>query len=163
MEQLSKFMGHTLQTHCNYYRMSDKVYQKAQISKLLNLMMEGGVEEFKGKTLEEINIDLSPIGYDENVGNLNSYPVDNPDCEMPSTSAKVTKKIGEAKKVMPPKQDKRESWTKTQKNTLQTFFSDHIKLRKAPTEREITELSEKYPQLFKGKKWTSIKAIVYNM
>lgn len=34
MEQLSKFMGYTLKTHCNVYRMSD-IYQTAEVSKLL--------------------------------------------------------------------------------------------------------------------------------
>lgn len=60
MEQLSKFMGHSLQTHCSYYGMSDKVYQTGKISKLLPLMIEGGAEEYKSKTLEEIEHGFNP-------------------------------------------------------------------------------------------------------
>ncbi|KAJ8933559.1 hypothetical protein NQ314_013933 [Rhamnusium bicolor] len=61
MEQLSKFMGHTLKTHCNVYRLSDNIYQTAKVSKLLLLMMEGGAENFKGKRLDEIDIRLTPV------------------------------------------------------------------------------------------------------
>ncbi|KAG5861889.1 hypothetical protein JTB14_037799 [Gonioctena quinquepunctata] len=50
MQQLSKFMGHTLKTHCT-----------AKVSKLLLLMMEGGAEKFKDKQLEEIDIQLTPV------------------------------------------------------------------------------------------------------
>ncbi|KAJ8971772.1 hypothetical protein NQ314_000541 [Rhamnusium bicolor] len=67
MEQLSKFMGHTLKTHCNVYRMSDKIYQTAKVSKLLLLMTEGGAEQFRGKTLDEIQINLNPICDNETV------------------------------------------------------------------------------------------------
>lgn len=34
LEQLSQFMGHTLKTHCNVYRLSDNMYQTAKVSQL---------------------------------------------------------------------------------------------------------------------------------
>ncbi|XP_074035340.1 uncharacterized protein isoform X2 [Leptinotarsa decemlineata] len=61
LEQLSKFMGHTLQTHCNFYRLSDNTYQTAKLSKLLLLASEGGLEKYKGLDLNHIDIDLNPI------------------------------------------------------------------------------------------------------
>ncbi|KAJ8941808.1 hypothetical protein NQ314_010275 [Rhamnusium bicolor] len=66
MEQLSKCMGRTLKTHCNVYRMSDKIYQTAKVSKLLLLLTEGGTKQFRGKTLDEIQINLNPI-YDNKI------------------------------------------------------------------------------------------------
>ncbi|KAJ8961011.1 hypothetical protein NQ314_006016 [Rhamnusium bicolor] len=64
LEQLSRFMGHTLQTHCNFYRLSDSTYQTAKISKLLLLATEGGLEKYKGLDLNNINIDLNLISED---------------------------------------------------------------------------------------------------
>nr|CAI5857687.1 unnamed protein product [Callosobruchus analis] len=58
-------MGHTLRTR-NIYRLSDDLSQTAKISKLLLLMMDGRVEQFKGKSLDQIDIDLSPIVEEEN-------------------------------------------------------------------------------------------------
>lgn len=125
--------------------MSDKVYQNAKMSKVLFLMMEGGVEEYKGKTQEEINIDLTLIDNQEDIGNF--------ECEMPSTPGnyKVKKKIAKEKTI------KRESWSITQKIYIADFFLATLNFKKAPTEREVTQFSDKYLELFKEKKWSSIK------
>ncbi|KAG5867507.1 hypothetical protein JTB14_026121 [Gonioctena quinquepunctata] len=61
LEQLSKFMGHTLNIHCNVYRLSDSLYQTAKVSKLLLLVTEGGVEQYKGMKLDDIDIDINPM------------------------------------------------------------------------------------------------------
>ncbi|KAJ8956143.1 hypothetical protein NQ314_006769 [Rhamnusium bicolor] len=61
LEQLAKFMGHTGKTHAEYYRLPDDIYQTAKISKLLLLSKEGALEKFKGKKLEEIDIDVNVI------------------------------------------------------------------------------------------------------
>lgn len=55
LEQLSTFMGHTLNTHCNFYRMPDNLYQTAKVSKLL-LLMSQGAEQFKGMKLDDIEV-----------------------------------------------------------------------------------------------------------
>nr|CAI5866029.1 unnamed protein product [Callosobruchus analis] len=54
-------MGHTLKTHCSFYRLSDNLYQTAKVSKLLLLSASGGIEKYKGKLLDDIEINLSPI------------------------------------------------------------------------------------------------------
>ncbi|KAG5889028.1 hypothetical protein JTB14_009433 [Gonioctena quinquepunctata] len=58
LEQLSTFMGHTSDVHKQAYRLPDDVYQTAKISKLLLLMEKGEASQFKGKTLDEINLNL---------------------------------------------------------------------------------------------------------
>ncbi|XP_060535343.1 uncharacterized protein LOC132707485 [Cylas formicarius] len=133
MEQLSKFMGHTLQTHSNFYRMSDKVYQTAKISKLLLLMMEGGADKYKSKTLDEIDIDLSPVFDNEEMETIYASNNNlNIDCEMPSTSnnSEIPTKAIKPKKPIPI--NERQSWTNLQKIKISEYFSDHNKKRKAP-------------------------------
>nr|CAI5859773.1 unnamed protein product [Callosobruchus analis] len=61
LEHLSKFMGHTLRTHCNIYRLSDDLYQTEKISKLLLLMMDGGIGQFKVKRPDQIDIIVEEI------------------------------------------------------------------------------------------------------
>nr|CAI5819408.1 unnamed protein product [Callosobruchus analis] len=40
-EQFAKFMGHTMKTHANYYRLPQDVYQTAKVSKLLLAINSG--------------------------------------------------------------------------------------------------------------------------
>ncbi|KAK5648106.1 hypothetical protein RI129_002998 [Pyrocoelia pectoralis] len=80
LEQLSKFMGHTLNTHCNVYRLPDNIYQTAKVSKLLLLMNDEGAERFKGRTLDEIDIELTPIQEDHNI--FEELSESNTDCSI---------------------------------------------------------------------------------
>ncbi|KAG5890073.1 hypothetical protein JTB14_003638 [Gonioctena quinquepunctata] len=73
LEQLSKFMGHTLNIHCNVYRLSDSLYQTAKVSKLLLLATEGGVEQYKGMKSDDIDIDLNPMCQENINSNFRSY------------------------------------------------------------------------------------------
>ncbi|XP_074035983.1 uncharacterized protein [Leptinotarsa decemlineata] len=56
LEQLATFMGHTLGVHRQNYRLPDDVFQTAKIAKILLLMEQGSLSQFKGKTLDEINL-----------------------------------------------------------------------------------------------------------
>lgn len=70
IEQLATFMGHTSDVHKQVYRLSDDVYQTARISKLLLLMEKGQAAQYKGKTLDKIDInleiDMDDLDFDEN-------------------------------------------------------------------------------------------------
>lgn len=58
LEQLASFMGHTSAIHMNFYRLPDDIYQTAKVSKLLLLSEKGQAAKFKGKRLDEIDINL---------------------------------------------------------------------------------------------------------
>lgn len=165
LEQLSNFMGHTLNTHCNFYRLPDNVYQTAKVSKLLLLMSQGGAENFKGKPLEDIDIDLEPLSTEENqftklleddlLVNQNSDNVDktpNKDC-----SEQIKKTLKK------PAKDLRISWSAEHKTLIASYFAKHIKTKQPPKRYEVEALMDQYPNMFEGKKWTSIKAVVYNI
>ncbi|KAL3269119.1 hypothetical protein HHI36_008200 [Cryptolaemus montrouzieri] len=51
-------MGHTLGIHRSSYRLPDDIYQTTKISKLMILMERGKAGEFRGKTLDEIDVQL---------------------------------------------------------------------------------------------------------
>lgn len=166
MEQLSKFMGHTLKTHCGVYRMSDTIYQTAKVSKLLLLMTEGGADEFRGKSLDEINIDLNPVYDNENLLNYD-YDLETPRQEIHQSRVKdfqkTTKSNITRKSSNPHKLDERQSWSQSHKNIIAQHFSQNIQEKKPPKKHLVKEFMNLYPEIFKDKKWTSIKAMVYNM
>lgn len=163
MEQLSKFMGHTLKTHCDVYRMSDNMYQTAKVSKLLILMTQGGAEQFVGKNLEEINFDLDPVY--ENV-EIAEEATSQSTSQCPDIISCIqTHETLDNSDHLPRPDSKsiRQHWTKKQKQIISRHFEQNIKHKKPPTKKEVDNFMTLYPSEFGQQKWTSVKAVVYNM
>lgn len=167
LEQLSTFMGHTLKTHCDFYRMSDNLFQTAKVSKLLLLMREGGVERFKNKSLDEINFDLDPISEEYVTENIISginnellndetqRSIENASTDVPLDKLKLQK--NKMKKV-----DDRKKWTNQQKQLIRQYFERNIKAKKPPKKSEVENFIELHPE-FESVKWSTLKAVVYNI
>ncbi|KAF5285263.1 hypothetical protein FQA39_LY16724 [Lamprigera yunnana] len=165
MEQLSKFMGHTLKRHCSVYRMSDSVYQAAKVSKLLLLMMDGRAGQFQGKSLDEIDIKLDPVyeavdvlkkaidAIHENENDTIAV-VDTNDTKE-NQEKEILEKNNKKHKIM--------TWTEEQKSLIAKHFAEHLETKRAPKKPEVDKLMDLFPQLFQDRKWTSVKAVVYNM
>lgn len=163
VEQLATFMGHTLSVHNKDYRLPDDVFQTAKIAKLLLLMERGEAGKYKGKCLEEIDLNLEEnldIG-ESDEDNINSLDVNinkqNDELELENDQGLVKEK---------PKTQirKRElvPWTVQQKQIVQSFFANHIKQQKAPKRAECSKMVELYPNVFQNKSWTKIKVFVQN-
>lgn len=186
LEQLSKFMGHTLKTHCNIYRLSDDVYQTAKVSKLLLLMTEGGAENFHGMNFDDIHIDLNPTSQEPDIleiirekNELEDTEYDEPGTSsgnrkvmqnIPTVSIETSHNTGQQTKNVSNRQilrqrlnDSRVSWTTNQKKIIAKHFENHIKKKIPPKRLEIEEFINKNAELYKSRKWTSIKAVVYNI
>lgn len=59
LDSLAQFMGHDIRVHRDFYRVPDHTVQLAKISKLLMAMdKNGGIKEYQGKNLDEIDIPL---------------------------------------------------------------------------------------------------------
>uniref|UniRef100_A0A6P7HID3 Uncharacterized protein LOC114349218 n=1 Tax=Diabrotica virgifera virgifera TaxID=50390 RepID=A0A6P7HID3_DIAVI len=71
IEQLALFMGHTVGVHRGSYRLPDDVYQTAKLAKLLLVMETGSGESFKGKSLDDIQLNM-----DENIMTETNEPED---------------------------------------------------------------------------------------
>ena len=65
MDQLADFMGHDIRVHRKFYRLPEGTLQLAKISKVLLALEQGRVAEFKGKNLDEIN--LEPNGKTQDI------------------------------------------------------------------------------------------------
>lgn len=56
LDQLADFLGHDIRVHCQFYRLPEGTLQLAKISKIFMALEQGCLSEFKGKTLDDINI-----------------------------------------------------------------------------------------------------------
>ncbi|CAM4598560.1 unnamed protein product [Leuciscus chuanchicus] len=57
MDDLADFLGHDIRVHRQYYKLPQGTLQLAKISKVLMAMERGQLSEFKGRNLDEIQID----------------------------------------------------------------------------------------------------------
>lgn len=171
LEQLATFMGHTEKTHSQFYRLPDDIYQTAKVSKLLLLSKQGSIERFKGKSLEEIEIDDDLVengsdDEDENITALNEAIEDdqNSSEEIEMGNANIVENSASTSNQNVKKRTKRTliPWTVEQKRLTENFFQNHIKKKIPPRKNEIIELIKKYPEIFHNKPYPTIKVYVYN-
>lgn len=57
LDQLADFLGHDIRVHRQFYRLPEGTIQLAKISKILMALEQGRLAEFKGKSLDDINVD----------------------------------------------------------------------------------------------------------
>lgn len=174
MEQLASFMGHTLSVHKQNYRLPDDVFQTAKISKLLFLMESGKADKYKGRSLDQIDLDMdaeitgndiqneeildfsfeAPISVEKPISvrkSTETITQSSPSCSTMLNEPKVTKK----KRVLIP-------WTSDQKSVVLKFFARHIKNKNPPKRNECETLKSQYPDLLSNKDWLKIKVFVQN-
>ncbi|CAH0555139.1 unnamed protein product [Brassicogethes aeneus] len=124
-------MGHTSGVHRNSYRLPDDVYQTAKISKLLMVMEKGGANEYKGKSLDEININMEEDPLDNN---SDESEIDEPEEPIVHTLEPISSRHEVPLKSKPNNilnmklktQRKLVPWTDEQKQVTIDFFKNHI-------------------------------------
>ncbi|XP_045488680.1 uncharacterized protein LOC123690070 isoform X2 [Pieris rapae] len=182
MEQLATFMGHTNEVHKKSYRLPDDVYQTAKISKLLILMEDGKADAYKGKSLEEIDLDLNEELIEEPVDNneiIDYDPEPEPTLDansdlsqagpsgMQNVSQQLLNETGfqlrNENKIRKGKKRTLVPWTKEQKDVVTKYFKFHIKNHQPPKRNECEKLKEQRVDLLKNKDWLKIKVFVQNI
>ncbi|XP_074042023.1 uncharacterized protein isoform X2 [Leptinotarsa decemlineata] len=163
LEQLACFMGHTSEIHKAYYRLPSDVYQMAKVSKLLLLNERGKASKYKGKTLEEINIDLD-IEEDDSEDDQNEESTIKNKCTgNRSTGARNIKQLDSSNKYSKVKKKRiLQSWTDCQKKVALSFFKNHLKNKIPPKKKECLQLVNDNPGVFVNKSWEKIKIFVVN-
>lgn len=110
----------------------------------------------------DINIDLNPVYDNKNlVDDIDLSPAHPENVQSSQTLTATNSQPKKKAKLV--KLDKRKTWTPTQKKIIAEYFSHHIKEKKAPKQHEVVARTNIYPEFFKDKKWTSIKAVIYNI
>ncbi|CAH2020669.1 unnamed protein product [Acanthoscelides obtectus] len=131
-EQFAHFMGHTEKTHNEFYKLPQDVYQTAKISKLL-MLMEKGVDKYKGKSLNEININpMSEFAEEESDNEDNDFL----DANESDCTAFQAIPEEESRPVSKKKISGRTFWTSEQALLVKKHFKSHISTKKAPKKNE---------------------------
>ncbi|KAF5276274.1 hypothetical protein FQA39_LY06623 [Lamprigera yunnana] len=140
----SNYFDQTLATLTQIFNMSeselelpDDVNQTAKITKLLLLMEKGTTAEYKGRCLEEINLNLEEECNKDNNNNNNN----NNNTPMIPTeddnNITLIQSNDNKKRVLT-------SWTENQKKTVKYIFKYHIVKKIPPKKRECDNLIAQY-------------------
>ncbi|CAG9840814.1 unnamed protein product [Diabrotica balteata] len=129
MEQLALFMGHTLGIHRSSYRLPDDIYQTVKISKLLLLMEKGKADQFKGKSLKEIAINLEEDIVEDDDGHNNEVFGEQKNETNDVIESKGPESCNNEKKgIMDMKAKNKKgvlvSWTENQKKVVKMYFKN---------------------------------------
>ncbi|CAG5057582.1 unnamed protein product [Parnassius apollo] len=180
IEQLANFMGHTQAVHRQNYRLPDDVYQTAKLSKLLLLMESGKADSYRGKCLDDINLDLEQDLLENAQGhdNYDSDELIDYDAALPTEKSKETEftddnpvltpqstLLSDATNATHIKTKKKRNvvpWTTEQKSIVKKFFSKHIKNKQPPKRHECEELRSQHTEILHNKDWLKIKVFVQN-
>ncbi|XP_072383264.1 uncharacterized protein [Diabrotica undecimpunctata] len=142
IEQLATFMGHTPGVHRNSYRLPDDIYQTTKIAKLLMVMENGTANNYKGKSLDEVEIDMDKNLFEDNFSESDDDDDDELKCLLQDDNEPSTSQIENT--VSPTKENetfknrtarKLVPWTERQKSVTVNFFKNHIKSRRPPKKK----------------------------
>ena len=62
-EWLSTHLSHTVKTHNQFYKLQEGVIEIAKVSKLLVATENGLISKFRGKSLQDLDIDVKKTHY----------------------------------------------------------------------------------------------------
>lgn len=176
LEQLSTFLGHSKNVHKQFYRLSESAFQVAKVSKLLLMLENGKGQEFRGKNLDEININVNSLVSDvEDYSSEDNEPLENQDAnktvenvekvQMKKRISNKVKSVPHPKKNLLPDSKKfvRVPWTDAEKKITTEYFQKHILLNKVPKKEECDNLKKKFPEIMMNKPWKKIKTFIHNI
>nr|XP_023030001.1 uncharacterized protein LOC111517932 [Leptinotarsa decemlineata] len=133
------------------------------------MMDKGEGADFKGKTLEEIDIHLDNLE-EENCPKIESDIDSDNEAEKTQTpvdedhhfSTKSNEGNDFKRKGMGKKTKLRGSWSSKQKSLMEKFFKKHICEKITPKKEECLQLRNEYKDMFEDKTWVQIKVFIYN-
>lgn len=177
VEQLANFMGHSKEIHKTFYRLPENVYQVAKVSKFLLMMEKGDTNEYRGKNLNDININIDGLVSEESDNNNSDLSEPELDDELiikkqelkkqthcgPISSTpprristkqckqiiKTTTEVKNSSKLK--KKFDRIPWTDEQRKITVKYFQKHILLKKPPKKGECEDFIKNNKTVMTGK------------
>nr|CAI5858719.1 unnamed protein product [Callosobruchus analis] len=172
IEQLATFMGHTVDIHKHVYRLPDDVYQTAKIAKLLMLMEKGDAAKYKGKALNDIDLDMEELvndNYEETTPRTSSK--EDEQSEISAIDDDIAEAADNSRNNLVQNHTNNKyvkkrvlvKWTSEQKQVVTRYFKQHVKEKRPPKRAECEALIEQHPELLENKSWTKIKVFIQNL
>nr|XP_055048601.1 uncharacterized protein LOC129433905 isoform X2 [Misgurnus anguillicaudatus] len=161
-DQLADFLGHDIRIHRQYYRLPEGTLQLAKMSKVLMAMEKGTLSSFKGKRLDDIEID--PNEQLEAEGD--SMSSDEEDCsDLPQTTSPVPAETDQPSasqkdqgSSIPPKR----KWEEVEVKAVEKHLMKFIKTCKVPGKQDCERCIQAEPEALKERTWTGVKNYVRN-
>ncbi|XP_056310731.1 uncharacterized protein LOC130222127 [Danio aesculapii] len=187
MDDIANFLGHDIRVHRQYYRLPEGTLQLAKISKVLMAMERGQLNYFKGKNLDEIEIDpQEKIQMDSDESDSDTEITEK--AASPSNSADKSKKstagVGQKKTTQPAKGKKvkkrqpmdleqpdttkrssrnpRKKWSTEEIQAVEKTLLTCIKSGRVPGKTQCEECIKSSPAALQGRSWEAVKFYVKN-
>ena len=147
------------------FRLSSEVFDQARLAKLMLVMLEGKTHLHKGKTLEEINIDLDTYNQFAEDSDEEDELDTGEDKKDDDDDIDENKDEREDEDELPRKR-KRDVWSESEKQLVRKHFRLYFKgkeAKKCPSISECNEMLKKYPNVFSNRKTgDKVCTFIYN-
>lgn len=172
MTNLAAFLGHDIKTHRQFYRLPNEAIHLAKLSRLLMAMDNGSINEFHGKSLDEINVDLqlgNELDLEEDTTSKLVNEIQSTEnvstTGLPSTPKSKCKgtNVKDFKKTLKQEKTSKLTWTTPERHVTRNIFKDYIYSNKTtlPTPMECREAIRKHKEL-QGRTINQVKGWVFS-
>ncbi|KAI7795562.1 uncharacterized protein LOC130571704 isoform X2 [Triplophysa rosa] len=166
LDQLADFLGHDIRVHRQFYRLPEGTLQLAKMSKIFLALEKGRLADFRGKNLNEIDIDPEErVTLDNDVDDAKSSPKkctelssqhtaheDDDDHTLPADPA-LKKKKGHVKRM---------PWSKEEIHAVEKHMMNFIKNSKVPGKADCLRCIQAEPLALKNREWPALKFYIKN-
>ncbi|XP_034545080.1 uncharacterized protein LOC117816825 isoform X2 [Notolabrus celidotus] len=179
MDDLADFLGHDIRVHRQYYRLPEGTLQLAKVSKVLMAMEQGRLAEFKGRNLDEINIDpqeTMAVDSDASVSEEDDMTVkdaasstsSSPSTSLSEKSGVKRKSTTEVGRIHDPREVKvtvkptRQKWTEEEIQAVEKTLMDCISSGTVPGKARCLQCIDTSQTALKRRSWEGVKFYVKN-
>lgn len=161
LEQLANYLGHDISVHRNFYRLPESTLQVAKVSRVLLTLEKGNIEELNGKSLDEVDLDLSD--YEDEV---QSDPEDIKESEKVSDIEDQVqsdpKNVNESQKDVHSKsRPQKRKWSSEEQKAVLNKMKRFVTELKVPGKLDCDSCKNSSAALV-DRSWRDIKYFVYN-
>lgn len=135
------------------------MYQTAKVAKVLLLMNAGKGLEYKGKSLNDIELSDDVLNNDDDDNDDDTNNVDDGNNSENDNNSSTNRNFGGD---MNKKLNCRIRWNPEEKEIALNFFKDNIKKKILPKKDECINFIQQHLKKFKESEWRRIKILIYN-
>ncbi|KAE8295332.1 hypothetical protein D5F01_LYC06258 [Larimichthys crocea] len=184
LDQLADFLGHDIRVHRQFYRLPEGTLQLAKISKVLMALEQGRLAEFKGKSLDDINIDpeenvhldsdherdpdapCDPEAAYESDSLENPVTTENettgPDVSIPQKDTVTQTHPNKSLKSLKGRQHSKRMWEKEEVAAVERHMMSFITSCRVPGKADCVKCLNVEKTALKNRNWLAIKFYVKN-
>lgn len=168
LDQLADFLGHDIRVHRQFYRLPEGTLQLAKMSKIFLALEKGRLADFKGKNLDEIDIDPEEkVTVDSDIDDSQSSLKE---CIRVASPQHTACEDNNDDRTLPADpvlkknkgQVKRTPWSKQEIHAVEKHLMKFIKNRKVPGKADCVRCLEAEPLALKNREWTALKFYIKN-